>query len=625
MRRPEPPASRLRRLFRALIPYWPPIALASTFAALHSVFSGILVWLFGPLMMTLFQVETTGGMGNLPGSAGGAAAPVDSAIDRIKETLQGAVDAVVMAPTREETLVNFCLTAVVVVTLVNLFSYSQSWFMAFVQQSVMKRFRDGLFEKYQRLSLDFFHQNRTGRLISRITNDVVVLNDAIDTAFNRLIRDSMLTLILVSFLVILSWQLTLLTLIVLPIGFLLIWYIGRLIRRYSDRSQERMADVSSVLEENVSNMRIVKAFGTERYETNKFAAATHSYFRTMLKMIRMRNLASPVSDILATAAGAMILLYAGQKILAGTGDLSAGDFMTYILALFSLIKPVKSLTQIHVKLQEGMAAANRVYDVLDEPETVTEVAQPITKESFTDLIRYEDIHFRYQDAEPVLDGVSFDVARGQVVAIVGPSGAGKSTLVDLLPRFYDPQQGVISVDGINVRRLTLKSLRGMIGMVTQETHLFNDTIRNNIAYGLGEVPQREIEAAAEAANAHAFITQFEYGYDTVVSNRGARLSGGQRQRLAIARALLKNPDILILDEATSSLDTESETLVQQAIDRLVSNRTVLVIAHRLSTVRNADRILVLEGGTISEHGSHDELIRREGTYARLYSLQFRDD
>jgi subfamily B ATP-binding cassette protein MsbA len=494
--------------------------------------------------------------------------------------------------------------------------------MAYVQQAVMRGFRDNLFEKYQRLSLDYFHRRRTGNIISRVTNDVIVLNESIDVGFNRLVTDSITVLVLAGFLVILSWKLTLLAMIVLPAVFGFIWYVGKKLRKYSERSQQKMADVSSVLEETVNNMRIVKAFSMEKFESRKFFRATQDFFRSVLHMTRVRHLASPINDTLATVAGVIILLYAGSRIITGTGDLDAGDFMTFILAMFSMIKPVKSLSQIHIKVQEGMAAAERIFKTMDAPEKIKDSPTATAIDGFADGIKYDGVWFSYKEGEPVLKDITFEIKHGEVVALVGPSGAGKSTLFDLLPRFYDPHKGAIYVDGRDIRDVKIASLRSLMGIVTQETYLFNDSIRNNIAYGLNGVPLARVEEAAEMANAHRFITQFEDGYDTQVGNRGMMLSGGQRQRIAIARALLKNPQILIFDEATSSLDTESEMLVQEAIDRLMTNRTTLVIAHRLSTIKNADRIMVIDKGEIVEIGPHAMLMELDGLYRRLYTMQF---
>lgn len=626
--------SLYRRTFSSLVPFWRQLLIASSSAAFNAIFSGLMVWMVGPLMTTLFQVDMMTGKTIPPQGAvsavvpGAAALPADNIAPQLgglKESMKGWLDGLVFNADRHQMLINFCIVILIIVIAKNLFLYLQGFYMAYVQQSLMKSFRDRLFAKYQRLSLDYFSSRRTGQVMSRITNDVIVLNDAIDLGFNRLVTDSILVLVLLAFLLILSWKLTLLAMVVLPLIFGFIWFIGKKLRKYSERSQERMADVNSVLEESVNNVRIVKAFSMEQFETQKFFKATTNYFRALLHMTRVRHLASPINDTLATIAGVIILLFAGSRIISGTGELQAGDFMTYILAMFSMIKPVKSLSQIHVQLQEGMAAADRVFQVIDTPEKIMEKASAETIDRFHDAIRYEHVSFHYNENEPVLKDISFEVRPGEVVAVVGPSGAGKSTLFDLLPRFYDPQAGTISIDGHDIRDVSLSSLRGLMGIVTQETFLFNDSIRNNIAYGLNGLAMGKIEEAAIMANAHEFITQFEHGYDTQVGNRGVMLSGGQRQRIAIARALLKNPQILIFDEATSALDTESEVLVQQAIDRLMANRTVLVIAHRLSTIKNATRILVIEEGAIVECGTHSQLIEHSGLYARLYAMQFRDE
>lgn len=610
-----------RRTLGALAPYGKHLGASVALSALHAVSSGLLVWLLGPLLTTLFRVDLSLGQAR-PDGTSQEAIPGGGMIDSIKQWLQESINQLVIRPNVSDTLINFCIIIVFSVLLINLFSYLQGFFMAYVQQGVMKRFRDQLFIKYQRLSLAYFHQQRTGHLISRVTNDVVVLNEAVDVAFNRLVTDSILVLLMGSFLLMISWQLTVAAAVVLPPVLYFGYYLGKTLRRYSERAQSRMADVNSVLEESINNIRIVKAFSMEQFEIEKFTRATETYFRSLLKMARVRNLASPVSDLLASFAGAIILWYAGSQILAGSGALTAGEFVTYIFAMFSLIKPVKALTQAHVRIQEGMAAAQRIYDVLDAPETVINrpAAHGIGKLAWE--IVYDRVSFRYLPNEPVLQEISCRIRQGEMVAIVGPSGAGKSTLVDLLPRFYDPDAGAILLDGTDIRDLRLHDLRSLMGIVTQETYLFNDTIRNNIAYGIADLSDERLYQATEAANAHQFILQFADGYETIVGNRGVRLSGGQRQRLAIARALLKDPQILIFDEATSSLDTESEALVQEAIDRLIARRTAIVIAHRLSTVRRADQILVLDQGRIVEQGKHDDLLAHGGLYARLHALQF---
>jgi subfamily B ATP-binding cassette protein MsbA len=385
-----------------------------------------------------------------------------------------------------------------------------------------------------------------------------------------------------------------------------------------------MADITSVLQETISGIKVVKAFGMEEFENKKFQTQTWRYFKSLLKITRIRNLASPITEFLSVVAGVVIIWYGGMQVLE-LGTMRASEFLTFLIAIFQIMPPVKELTSVNNRIQESTSAAKRVFEILDIEPDIKEAPNAIELKEFKDEIVFENVWFSYngtKNGDFILKGINLKVKKGEILAIVGPSGAGKSTLVDLIPRFYDPTEGRILIDGIDLRMIKIKSLRDKIGIVTQETILFNDTIRNNIAYGLEDCPIDKIIEVAKAANAHDFIMQLPNGYDTVIGERGMKLSGGQRQRISIARALLKNPPILILDEATSNLDAESEILVQEAIERLMQNRTVFVIAHRLSTIRNADRIIVIDNGRIVQEGKHEELIHQDGLYKKLYEMQF---
>ncbi len=460
------------RTFSVLKPYWKPLITASLSAAIHAILSGVMVWMFGPLLMTLFQVQAIPGLEGIGPTAGQETVAttqvspdeqsflesISASITTARESMKGWVNSLVESDTRQNTLIRFCWVIFFGILARNLFLYLQGFFMAYVQQSVIRSFRDRLFEKYQRLSLDYFHSRRTGQIISRVTNDVMVLNEAVDIGFNRLVTDSIMVLVYFTFLVILSWKLTLLAMIVLPVVFGFIWFVGKKLRKYSERSQQRMSDVNAVLEESVNNIRIVKAFSMEKFETDKFLAATYNYFRSLLRMTRIRHLAAPINDMLATVAGIIILLYAGSRIISGTGEFDAGDFMTFILAMFAMIKPAKSLSQIHIKIQEGMAAAERVFKVIDADEKVKDVPNAHVIDKFTDSIVYDNVTFSYNTGDVVLNDISFEVKLGEVLAFVGPSGGGKSTLLDLMPRFYDPQKGRIVVDGHDIKTVSLQSL-----------------------------------------------------------------------------------------------------------------------------------------------------------------------
>jgi subfamily B ATP-binding cassette protein MsbA len=617
----------LWRVLSYIRPYWKHLLVSILCTVLFTALSGATVWLLTPLMRTVFLTQQS--------------SPASSTLDResispeveitgksldfsrLKEQIRSWSYTLFTGKDRLDSLKRLCLAILLVILLRNLFSYFQAYFMTFLKEGVIRDVRNDLFGHLQFLSLHYFHGRRSGQLISRVINDTVTLNETVNISFSVLIRDPLLVLIYLFIVILINWQLTLVIMAVLPISLYVVTRIGRKLRAYSTRSLEKLSNITSILQETFSGIRVVKAFGMERVEIEKFKRETNRYFRTMLKRVRVRSLAGPVNEFLGTTAGVLVLWYGGRQVLRGD-IMGPEEFMTYIIAVFLLMQPIKSLSKVHNQIQEGLAAADRVFCVLDTPPRIHQAPDALEVTDFRRSVRYRDVVFAYDGGEPVLNHVDLEIRRGEVVALVGASGVGKSTMADLLPRFYDPQQGSVELDGVDLQRISISSLRRLFGVVTQETILFNDTVFNNIAYGARGATQEQVVEAAKAANAHEFIADLPRGYETEIGDRGAKLSGGQRQRIAIARALLKNPKILILDEATSSLDSESEIYVQQALDRLMENRTALVIAHRLSTVQNADRIIVLEDGRIVQEGRHEDLIRQQGIYKKLYELQFQE-
>jgi subfamily B ATP-binding cassette protein MsbA len=386
-----------------------------------------------------------------------------------------------------------------------------------------------------------------------------------------------------------------------------------------------MADITSILQETISGVKIVKAFGKEEYENKKFLAETKNFFRLMLKITRIRNASSPITEFLSIVVGVVIIYYGGELVLEQK-TLKAAEFLGFLFAIFQMMPPIKELSSVVNRIQESSAAGDRVFEIIDTDPVIFNIENPKLINSFNDSIEFKNVSFQYDDSpELILDNVNFKVKRGEIIALVGPSGGGKTTLVDLIPRFHDPTGGSILIDGIDIKEIKIENLRSMMGIVTQETFLFNESIKKNIAYGLGDYPEDKIFEASKTANAHNFICELPEGYETIIGERGVKISGGQRQRISIARALLKNPPIMIFDEATSALDNESELLVQEAIDRMMVNRTTFVIAHRLSTIRNASRIIVIDSGKIVQMGKHEELIEDvNGLYKKFYEMQFRD-
>ncbi|MDP2941551.1 MAG: ABC transporter ATP-binding protein, partial [Candidatus Omnitrophota bacterium] len=521
--------------------------------------------------------------------------------------------------TPADTLLMYMIIALITLFLLKgFFGYWQSYLMSDLGQKVVRDIRNKLYSHLQYLSLDYFTHKRGGEMISRITNDVKLVENAVSYGSTDLVYQTGLVVIYLALTVFLYYKLALISLILVPLITFPIVRVGKILRKLSRGAQEKMADINSLLHETIIGTRIVKAFNMEDYEVEKFSRVNHGYYKLAMKSIRRILILSPLTDFLGVLAAALIIYWGGKDII--SGRISFGVFGVSMGALLSLIRPFKKLSQVNSINQQAMAASERIYEVLETQASVLDKPKARELSGFKETISFQGVNFSYAET-PILSEINLEVRKGMMLAIVGPSGSGKSTLVDLIPRFYDPKKGSIFIDGIDIKEASLKSLRRQIGLVTQETILFNDTIRANIAYGKQGAGQEEIEQAAIQAYAHEFICHLPLGYETVIGDRGMRLSGGERQRIAIARALLKDPPILILDEATSQLDSQAERIVQSALDRLMQGRTVFVIAHRLSTIRNAHQIIVLDKGRIVEQGSHAELLASEGHYKRLYQLQ----
>lgn len=611
-----------RRLFPFLRPYLGRLGVATVCMLGLVVFSIISVGLVMPFVDTLFR--PTGSVHDPTDLSGKQFPPETMSLADLKQSLGETIDSLILQGDRIEVLQILCALIVLSFLLKNVFGLAQSFFMSSVEQGIMRDLRVALYAHLHSLSLSYFTEERKGNIISRLTNDVRIINDSVMAVINSVFRDPPQIIAYTVVLFVFNWKLTILVSFLLPATGLLIGRIGNALKRASISSQEKMADITSILDETLSGIRIVKAFGMENFEIDKFKQETRRFKEIMLKIIRRRNLGGPASEMLGITAVSIILWFMGQGILRGESDMTPGGFIFYIAMIYQLMQPLKAFTQIFNSYQEGVAAGERVFKILDERPRIFSSPDARRIAEFRGRIEYDRVTFRYDTGRMVLNEVSLTILQGEIVALVGASGSGKSTLVDLLPRFYDVTSGSIRIDGIDLRDIHIDSLRGLIGVVTQETILFNDTVRNNIAYGRPKIPADLLVKAARAANAHDFISRLPKGYDTIIGDRGVKLSGGERQRLSLARAILKNPPILILDEATSALDTESELLVQEAIEHLMMGRTSIVIAHRLSTVQHADKIIVIEDGRVREVGQHVDLLRDEGSlYKRLYDLQFR--
>ncbi|HEX8209003.1 MAG TPA: ABC transporter ATP-binding protein [Longimicrobium sp.] len=602
------------QILRYLRPHAGLLAISVAAMVLSAALDAFSLTLLAPFLRVLF----TGG--NIAADATALFGP------RVGSVVQGGVDFVFGTGDTQRTASEALYLVVGVIFFALLFKnialYVQSYTTALVEGRVTRDVRNAIYHHLLRLGLPYFQRMRAGQIISRVTGDVDQMRGLVTgnliRSVSALIQVGFLSFVLVT----MSWRLTLVALLAIPPMVLLWTRFRKRLRRGVLRVLDAVGEVASLLQETVSGIRLVKASGAEGWEEARFRRLTQRHYKALARNDRWRKFFSPATEVVTSVSILVLVLYGGHLVLVER-SMEPEAFITALLVAARLMVPLKVVAQYPSVVQPGLAAGERVFEILGIPVEVEDRPGALPVPAFSGAIRLEGVDFAYgPGASPVLEGIDLEIPAGQVIAVVGPSGAGKSTLADLLPRFRDPVAGRLTLDGIDLRDLRLAELRGLMGIVTQETILFHDTVRANIAYGAPAVPHERVVEAARAAHAHDFISALPEGYDTVLGEKGTRLSGGQRQRIAIARALLRNPPILILDEATSALDTESERLVQQAVEEVMRDRTVLVIAHRLSTVRRADRIVVLETGKIVQHGTHAELLARGGTYRRLYDMQF---
>ncbi|MBQ1889105.1 lipid A export permease/ATP-binding protein MsbA [Selenomonas caprae] len=513
-----------------------------------------------------------------------------------------------------------CVGIVVVFLVRGIFYYGQSYLVSYIGQKVIIDVREVMFRKFQRMPMAYFDKHQTGETMSFITNDVAAIQSALVDQLIEMVTEGSILIGSIAMMIYLDWKLSLLTLVVIPLVGQAMKIFGRKIKRNGTVIQERMADITSLLQESISAIRVVKSFVREKYETDRFQRQNQLNFQAAMKNVQLTSLLTPTVEFLAAVSVTFIVWFGGYEVV--NNEMTAGALVAFLTYAVNLANPVKRLSRVYGNLQRAMAAVDRVFAVIDLEEPIHDKpgAKPLPE--IAGAVKLDKVTFEYKKGVPALSDVSLEAKPGQMIAFVGPSGAGKSTIANLIPRFYEITEGAISIDGQDIRDVTVASLREQIGIVPQETVLFSTTVRENIRYGRLDATDEEVEAAAKAANADEFIQNLPQGYDTKIGERGMNLSGGQRQRMAIARAILKNPRILILDEATSALDTESEKIVQAALDKLMVGRTSFVIAHRLSTIFNADQIFVIDGGKVSEHGTHEELLKRNGLYSYLYNIQF---
>lgn len=598
-------------LRRFIPPYKSPVAKSVLFNFLHAIFGSLSIAMLIPILRIIFDNQHD------------VTELVPFALDTksIAQIFNYYVTEIKNSFGQANTLVFVGILAIISTAFKTGFAYLASYELIYIRNGVVRDIRRKIYLKILSLPLPFFSEERKGDIISRMTGDVQEVEASVMSSLDMLFQSPILIIVYLTTMLIMSWQLTLFVFVLLPLMGLLIGKVGKNLKRRSWEGQTKMGEILALMEETLSGLRIIKAFNAEKKMDGKFSGENEAYRRIQNRLMRRRSLAHPMSEFLGTIVIVIVLWFGGKLVLNHQSNLSAEGFIAYIALFYSIINPAKNLTNAYYSVQKGLAAMDRIDVILSAESTIREVEKPVRIDTFREAIEYRNVGFSYNESKQVLKDINLTIPKGKMIALVGQSGSGKSTFVDLLPRFYDVRQGEICVDGTDIRNFALYDLRELMGNVNQDPILFNDTIYNNIAFGVENTTQEAVENAAKIANAHEFILQTEHGYQTVIGDRGSKLSGGQRQRLSIARAVLKNPPIMILDEATSALDTESEKLVQEALDNLMRNRTSIVVAHRLSTIRNADMICVFHEGKIVEKGNHEELLKLNGIYTKLYSMQ----
>ena len=583
--------------------------IASIFSSIvYVVLNSLSIWLIGTMLGNIMS-----------GDPSSIQSP-----SNLNEQLNFLIQNLIGKGTQLEQIKRLCIMLGVIFLSKNILFYISNLIMAYVQNNVITKIRIKLFQHISTLSLSFFNNNKTAELSSILIRDIAGMRVAFSQSLQKIIIEPISVISFLFLLFIINFKFTILVIIIIPLSGFFSYKVGQSIRRKSKRSSVQSAGILNIIKETLSNIKIVKIFNLENEENEKFVKENNKYFNLIFKQSRLSNLLTPINETIGLIVGVLLIWFGGISVLQ-QGAMSSEDFIKFILLLFAMLQPIRKLANVNVLFQNGIAASERVFSVFDNHDKIPESKNAFKINSFKNSINFKDVNFKYEGQDSlILDNINLEICKGQTVAIVGKSGAGKTTLTDLLPRFYDPISGNIFIDKINLKDLSLKNLRNLYGIVTQNVILFNDTIKNNIIHGNKNATENDITKAVKSANIQDLVDKLDYGLNTYIGENGVKLSGGEKQRLSIARALIKNPDILILDEATASLDSESEKMVHSAIDNIIKNRTVIIIAHRLSTIANADKILVMNDGKIVESGSHNELLKNNGYYKKLHDIQYHE-